>query len=80
MTILKVAGGFTLLAAGFVCALPGVPGPGIAMMVGALLILSDHFHWAKRVLDSLRKKASGWTPSIRNKSRCEAGNGDERAP
>jgi hypothetical protein len=54
---LRIAGGLALLVAGLICAIPGVPGPGIPMIVFALLILSDHFIWAKSVLDWMRAKA-----------------------
>lgn len=54
---LRLAGGLLLLIAGLICAIPIVPGPGIPMIVFALLILSDHFIWAKRVLEWMRRKA-----------------------
>ena len=40
-----------------ICALPGVPGPGIAMILIGLLILSDHFTWAAKMLGWVRGKA-----------------------
>lgn len=52
-----MAGGFLLLAAGLVCAIPVVPGPGIAMIVVALLILSDHLAWARKALEWLRRRS-----------------------
>jgi hypothetical protein len=46
-----------VLVAGFMMALPGVPGPGIAVMILGLVILSDHFEWARRMLNWAKKKA-----------------------
>ena len=48
---LRILGGFGLLLAGFVLALPFVPGPGIPLMILGLVILGEHFSWAKRLLD-----------------------------
>ncbi len=55
--VFRIALGFVVLAAGFIMALPGVPGPGLAVMIVGLVILSDHFHWARRLLDWAKKKA-----------------------
>jgi hypothetical protein len=46
-------------------ALPGVPGPGIAVMILGLAILSDHFHWARRLLDWAKRKATETRARIR---------------
>jgi uncharacterized membrane protein len=55
--ILRIALGFLVLVAGFIMAVPGVPGPGIAVMILGLVILSDHFEWARRMLNWAKKKA-----------------------
>ncbi len=55
--VFRIALGFVVLAAGFIMALPGVPGPGIAVMIVGLVILSDHFHWARRLLHWAKQKA-----------------------
>lgn len=55
--MLRITSGLLLLLVGFIMALPGVPGPGILVMIGGLAILSDHFHWAKRTLDWAKRKA-----------------------
>jgi hypothetical protein len=47
---LRIVGGFLLLCTGAILALPGVPGPGIAFILLGLLILSDHFVWASKLL------------------------------
>lgn len=54
--VLRIVGGFTLIAVGLVLALPGVPGPGIALILLGLLLLSDHFDWAERLLRWLRTR------------------------
>ncbi len=48
--ILRICLGFLALAAGLILALPGVPGPGIALVLVGLVLLSDHFEWARRLL------------------------------
>ena len=55
---LRIFLGFFLLAAGLLLSIPGVPGPGIAVIILGLVILSDHFHWARRLLDWAKKKAA----------------------
>lgn len=61
--ILRIMFGFLLLGAGLIMALPGVPGPGIVVMILGLVILSDHFHWARRMLDWAKRK----TEKVRNR-------------
>jgi hypothetical protein len=46
----RITAGFVLLAAGLILAIPGIPGPGIALAAGGLLLLADHFEWAHRLL------------------------------
>jgi uncharacterized protein (TIGR02611 family) len=53
---LKVIAGFLLLIVGGILALPGVPGPGIVVIILGLWLLSDHFDWAKRALTWAREK------------------------
>jgi hypothetical protein len=53
----RVVCGLALLVSGLILAIPGVPGPGIPTMIVGLIILSDHFAWARRALDWLRTKA-----------------------
>lgn len=48
--LLKLVAGFALLFVGAVLAIPGVPGPGIPIMVLGLVLLSDRFSWARRIL------------------------------
>lgn len=54
---LRMALGFLLLLAGLILSIPGVPGPGIAVIILGLIILADHFHWARRLLDWTKQEA-----------------------
>ncbi|MBL8231138.1 MAG: PGPGW domain-containing protein [Bryobacterales bacterium] len=65
MRILRIFGGFGLLLVGFVLSLPFVPGPGIPLMILGLVILGEHFPWAKRVVDWGKGKLEG----LRSKGR-----------
>jgi putative transmembrane protein PGPGW len=53
---LRVVCGFLILSAGLILAIPGVPGPGIPLVLLGLVILSGQFSWAKRLLDWARQK------------------------
>jgi hypothetical protein len=50
----RLAAGFALLIAGSVLAIPGIPGPGVPIIVAGLVLLSDRFVWAGRSLAWLR--------------------------
>lgn len=50
----RVVFGCLLLVGGAVLALPGVPGPGIVLVVGGLALLSDEFPWARRWHERIR--------------------------
>ena len=65
---LRIISGFLLLLVGAIMALPGVPGPGIAVMILGLVILSDHFHWARRLLDWAKRKADSATKRFKKPS------------
>jgi uncharacterized protein (TIGR02611 family) len=54
---LRVTAGFLLLLVGLVMAVPGVPGPGLAVMIAGLIVLSPHFEWARRLLEWAKRKA-----------------------
>jgi hypothetical protein len=56
---LRILGGFGLILVGFVLALPFVPGPGIPLMILGLVILGDHFPWARRIVDWGKSKLEG---------------------
>ena len=48
--------GFALLFAGLLLALPFVPGPGIPLVIVGLVILAEHFDWARRLVDWAKRK------------------------
>ena len=47
---LKIAAGFALLIIGVILSIPGIPGPGIVVIVFGLLLLSERFPSARRLL------------------------------
>jgi hypothetical protein len=53
---LRLCGGFLALAVGIVLSIPLVPGPGIPLILFGLLLLSDHFVWARKTLEWARRK------------------------
>jgi uncharacterized protein (TIGR02611 family) len=65
---LRIVCGFFLLVAGLIMAIPGVPGPGIAVMILGLIILSDHFAWARRLLDWVKRKAASVMKRAKSRS------------
>ncbi|HVE81071.1 MAG TPA: PGPGW domain-containing protein [Candidatus Dormibacteraeota bacterium] len=48
--------GFAVLAAGLGLALPGIPGPGLLLMIAGFAILGLEYTWAKSALDSSKQK------------------------
>jgi hypothetical protein len=57
--VARVVGGGLLLAVGGVLAVPGVPGPGVLLVIAGLGVLGGEFEWAerlnRRVRDSLHR-------------------------
>ncbi len=53
----RIVAGFALLLVGGILALPGVPGPGIVIILLGLVLLSNHFEWARRALDWCKQRA-----------------------
>lgn len=74
----RIVGGFLLLCTGSILALPGVPGPGIAFILLGLLILSDHFVWARKLLQYV--KSLRVLGSRAKKSGQRRGPNDREAP
>ena len=44
----RVIVGLVLMLAGVVLSVPGIPGPGLLLVVGGLALLGREFHWARR--------------------------------
>jgi len=40
--------GLVLMLGGVVLSVPGIPGPGVLLVVGGLALLGREFHWARR--------------------------------
>jgi len=57
--LLRVFFGFGLIVVGLVLAIPFVPGPGTPLVILGLVILGDHFPWAKRIVDWGKAKLEG---------------------
>jgi hypothetical protein len=67
--LLKATAGFGLLVIGVLLSIPGVPGPGILLILAGLWLLSDQFPWARRALAwgkdrlaRLRERRLRWGP------------------
>ncbi|MEK7407432.1 MAG: PGPGW domain-containing protein [Acidobacteriota bacterium] len=56
--IFRIASGFLLILVGLLLSLPGVPGPGFVLVFLGLVLLSQHFDWARRARDWARQKAA----------------------
>jgi uncharacterized protein (TIGR02611 family) len=63
--ILRTGLGFAVLLFGLILAIPGVPGPGFVFILLGLVILSAHYHWARRLLAWARKKAEAARDSLK---------------
>lgn len=46
--------GFTVILIGLVLAIPGVPGPGLLIMIAGLAILATEYLWARRYLNRIK--------------------------
>ena len=66
--------GMTLLAAG--AAMLVLPGPGIAVILLGLVVLSAEFQWAQRVLAWLRERAS----NLKDQAQARLPGADRRPP
>jgi uncharacterized protein (TIGR02611 family) len=56
MRVVKVVGGFALLAVGVVMLV--TPGPGILAIAGGIGLLSTEFEWARRLRDRVESAAA----------------------
>ena len=44
----RVVVGLILMLGGAVLSVPGIPGPGLLLVIGGLALLGREFHWARR--------------------------------
>lgn len=76
---IRILAGVVVLVLGIILALPFVPGPGIPFIILGLMLLSDHFTWAKRGLDWAKEKWHHWHQS-QTWSHGRSPQGSERRP
>jgi len=69
--ICRIGAGFLLLLAGLFLSLPGVPGPGIVLVVLSFGILSRDFKWAARWHTFLKQKAQDFMNRLKSKKQQE---------
>lgn len=50
----RIICGIALLLLGLVLSMPGIPGPGIVLVVLGLGVLSHHFSWAEKIHTRLK--------------------------
>jgi len=55
--IVRIATGGTLLVVGVALSVPGIPGPGIAVVILGLSVLSTDFEFARRWMTRLKNGA-----------------------
>jgi hypothetical protein len=75
---LRLASGFGLLIVGAALALPGVPGPGIPLILLGLWILSGHFVWARKILAWAKQKFATLAARVHDREQTVRG-GQPRA-
>jgi hypothetical protein len=54
--VLLALAGFGLVLMGLLLSIPGVPGPGLLIAFVGLVVLAKEFHWARRLIESLRRR------------------------
>jgi tellurite resistance protein TerC len=59
--------GFTILLFGLLLVIPGIPGPGIVVIILGLAILGTEFVWAKKLLKRFKNQANNFKNSFLNK-------------
>lgn len=72
----RIGGGVGLLLVGLFLSLPGIPGPGIVLVVLSFGILSRDFKWAERWHNRLKDRAQEFIR--RRKAARASANRDEK--
>ena len=67
--VLRITSGFVLLAVGLILMLPGVPGPGIVLVVAGLSVLAVDFVWAHRLKTHLKDRFDKVLTKVRGKTK-----------
>ncbi len=68
--IARIAGGFSLIAAGVIMLV--LPGPGIISIVAGLALLSKDMVWAGRLADRLKRRFGKYAGNEPDKSTSES--------
>ncbi len=76
----RIGAGFLLLLAGLFLSLPGIPGPGIILVVLSFGILSRDFKWAERWHAFLKQKAQDFIHRRKTGKQQEQTNGRQGPP
>ena len=76
---MKMVAGFCLLVVGGVLSFPGVPGPGIVIILLGLWLLADHFIWAGKAYAWAARKIPGFGRMGGREGELPHGNGQQRA-
>ena len=63
MRVLRIIGGFALLALGIVMLV--TPGPGWLAIAGGIGLLATEFAWARRLADRFERLAAKWKLKIK---------------
>lgn len=63
--------GFAVLVIGVILSIPGVPGPGLPLILLGLWVLSDHFTWARKGLEWIKSKLPGRRAPCPKSSRAD---------
>ena len=51
----RIVMGFTVILFGLILTIPGVPGPGLLIMIAGLAILATEYVWARRYLNRIKQ-------------------------
>ena len=63
----RVVGGIALVMVGIFLSLPGIPGPGIVVVILGLGLLSSEFHWADRLYSRIKKTGQALVRRVQSK-------------
>jgi tellurite resistance protein TerC len=55
LRVVRTVMGFTVILVGLVLTIPGIPGPGLLIVIGGLAILATEYMWARRYLNKVKE-------------------------
>ena len=65
--------GFVVMIVGALLALPGIPGPGVLVIIGGLAILATEYVWAQRALEAMKARAARAAQKVRRRKPVNPG-------